>query len=365
MAYYKCGSIHPTQNSNVVVDTASGVIANFQTPLAMPLVKTRFDVNAVQDLHGYDHPWPAGGGKNLFDMNSAVSGYINGTGDVISNPDKENMTSDFIPVTPSAKYVYSFYPTVAKEQWTGWAFYSEKDMKTVIGRRNASYYSSEPILITIPEGAHYIRIGSRYLSGGRAQFEEGSSATSWTPYENICPITGHDEVNIYHSGEDTSNPDEITITLGQTVYGGTINLTTGLLRLTKGKVVLNGSESWIKSGTYSGGYYISNWAVAYSIPQTSDHIQNILKTVGTATEYGQTLYCCYFDRSISIRVDNDLYPTVEDFKTWLSNNNVECVYPLKTPIEIQLTAQEIEAFIGTNIIYADTGNTSLQFRKIG
>jgi hypothetical protein len=25
----------------------------------------------VQDLHGYDKPWPAGGGKNLFNKNAA------------------------------------------------------------------------------------------------------------------------------------------------------------------------------------------------------------------------------------------------------------------------------------------------------
>lgn len=162
--------------------------------------------------------------------------------------------------------------------------------------------------------------------------------------DNVRPITGSTNKSI------TINGNNVTIAFGQTVFGGTINLATGLLRITKDKVVFNGSENWFKSGTYSGGYYISAWAAAYSIPQTSDHIQNILKTVGTATEYGQTLYSCYFDRSFNIRVDNDLYPTVEDFKTWLSNKNVECVYPLKTPIEVQLTPSQIATIKGINTI---------------
>lgn len=65
MTYYKCGSIHPTQNSNVVVDTASGAIANFETPLAMPLLDAQVDANAVQDLHGQSGPYPAGGSAQI------------------------------------------------------------------------------------------------------------------------------------------------------------------------------------------------------------------------------------------------------------------------------------------------------------
>lgn len=68
MACYKCGSIHPTQNSNVVVDTASGSVANFETDLALPLKSLEVDVNAVQDLHGYSKPWIGGAGKNKCDI---------------------------------------------------------------------------------------------------------------------------------------------------------------------------------------------------------------------------------------------------------------------------------------------------------
>ena len=74
MTYYKCGSIYTTQNSNVVVNTASGAVANFNTHLAMPLKSLKLDINATQDLHGYDYPWVAGGGKNLLDKSSY--GYI-------------------------------------------------------------------------------------------------------------------------------------------------------------------------------------------------------------------------------------------------------------------------------------------------
>ena len=57
MAYYKCGRVYTTQNSNTVIDNASGPIANFNTQLCLPLLGTKLGFNAKQDCHGYDGPW--------------------------------------------------------------------------------------------------------------------------------------------------------------------------------------------------------------------------------------------------------------------------------------------------------------------
>ena len=38
MAYYKCGKVYTTPNSNVVIDNVSGAIANFNTQLCLPLI---------------------------------------------------------------------------------------------------------------------------------------------------------------------------------------------------------------------------------------------------------------------------------------------------------------------------------------
>ena len=61
---------YTTQNggeTEPVWATVSGAIASFTTPFAYPLKKLVAQINPVQDLHGYDAPWPAGGGKNKFD----------------------------------------------------------------------------------------------------------------------------------------------------------------------------------------------------------------------------------------------------------------------------------------------------------
>lgn len=78
MAYYKCGSIHPTQNSNVVVDTASGSIANFNTQLSLPLIETIFGVSATQETGT-----PSPTDPKIISGVSSISANINGNTSVI------------------------------------------------------------------------------------------------------------------------------------------------------------------------------------------------------------------------------------------------------------------------------------------
>ena len=50
----------------VIIDTASGSIASFPDGAdSIPVKNLTVAIEPVQDLHGYDHPWPAGGGVNI------------------------------------------------------------------------------------------------------------------------------------------------------------------------------------------------------------------------------------------------------------------------------------------------------------
>ena len=65
---------------------------------------------------------------------------------------------------------------------------------------------------------------------------------------------------------------------------------------------------------------------------------------------------------IYIRDDN--YTDKDTFKT--ANANTVLLYELAEPFTVPLPdGQPIKSFAGINNIYADTGDTSLQFRKIG
>lgn len=54
--------------------------------------------------------------------------------------------------------------------------------------------------------------------------------------------------------------------------------------------------------------------------------------------------------------------TAEQFKTAMSG--IQLVYELATPTTCHLTPQEVRTILGTNNIWADTGDIEVKFKKI-
>ena len=51
---------------NAILKSVSGDIVSFDDAVEAPVQNLTVDIEPVQDLHGYDSPWPAGGGINKF-----------------------------------------------------------------------------------------------------------------------------------------------------------------------------------------------------------------------------------------------------------------------------------------------------------
>jgi hypothetical protein len=45
----------------------------------------------------------------------------------------------------------------------------------------------------------------------------------------------------------------------------------------------------------------------------------------------------------------------------MSDNNVQVVYPLATPLTVQLTPSQMQTLLGTNHIFADTGDVAVEY----
>ena len=215
MTYYKCGSIHPTQNSNVVIDTASGPIANFETPLAMPLLDAQVDVNAVQDLHGQSGAYPAGGSAQKWDEEWELGSIDNQTG---QDTDNNNVyrSKNYIPV-PQGENLYLFN---GKSDTLGLRFYDSN--KDFIGSR--AFLTSKVMVYNtydLPEGTAYIRFINTstnvYLNNVSINYP--STDTAYHPYANICPMNGWDEIKLGYvdfnqlARLDTSPRQGITATM--------------------------------------------------------------------------------------------------------------------------------------------------------
>lgn len=189
----------------VITETVSGDIVSFDDGADdMPLQSLVVNIEPVQDLHGYDSPWPAGGGKNLADtrnLDVTVAGIhcvsdsdgvisLSGTRDSSTGWKVLTVFTDFAP----GNYVFSSN----NQHVTCLLNYTQK---------SSGFTVAEGDIVRI---ALYNTVAGDTLNdtGIKVQIESGSTATDWTPYENICPITGWTGCEVQRTGKNLLSLDE-------------------------------------------------------------------------------------------------------------------------------------------------------------
>lgn len=214
------GEVTMEQLSQVLpTDTASGDIASFPDGTDLiPLQSLTVTLDPIQDLNGYDAPWVGGAGKNLWQPFSGTARGITFT------------LQDDGTVAVSGTVTQSGWPQIQKDYTItelGWSvgdsFYvyvgnTEQANSAVrfldSGGTQISQISNNASG-TVPEGTatvRFVQIGARGTAPvvgdvintvGHFYVCRGTTApTAWTPYENICPISGHTEVVTQRTGKN-------------------------------------------------------------------------------------------------------------------------------------------------------------------
>lgn len=199
------------------------------------------------------------------------------------------------------------------------------------------------------------------VSKAEVTFLPKQSGTGDPSPDNVRPISGWTEVNLYVDEEQTLSPaNTYTESLGQTVYGGNVDFVSGKCVIDRGIITLNGTETWI----VSGGVFrttVPNMltkATESSFVSCCDHFRiayadNCI-VLGAVTTPNDQLYFR----------NNGFVADVDAWKTWLSSNNTTVIYPLETPIELTLTPQEIELLKGKNVIWTDGDNIVIEYKAL-
>jgi hypothetical protein len=258
VAYNKVITNVPAPANAIYKQTLSGLpspIATF-TGADAPIDSLKASIEGVQDLHGYDSPWPAGGGKNKLVDNGYVQGVMGWNESTADSIVANNafITSPYMPINNNTAYVLSaFKGNIVRIYITD-------------GSHNKLYFrgnyptegNSEDIPAT--SGAVYIRISigidnqsvvpSDYGTKVYGQLELGS-ATTYEPYSNICPISGWTSCEVTDNNDTYTIPFKDTSDNPITVYGGGIDVTGGKLTVTHANIAsYNGetiNEPWISS----------------------------------------------------------------------------------------------------------------------
>lgn len=351
------------------VESASGDIASFADGAGdVPLKSLTVQIKPVQNLHGYDKPWPAGGGKNL--LNPAL----------LKDEAAWNVVE--LTVEPSTQYTVSSNIAYSSQLLC----YANNTGSAGGGDTNKVYTNHPVTLTSTADGKIYLPQGK---SGGDDSFanhivmvEKGSTGTALAPYSNICPITGWDGVKIWVQAEydDTADPtvDILIPTPPGTVYGGTLNLTTGVLSVDRVMYTLDGVSQYLKfaneytsAPTGCKSYYIATTA---SWPRKdagnyagalSSHFYRSWSTVNSMQAWDFVSGSGSVYQYIFILPDT--YSTLALANQWLADQvtagtPVQVLLYRETPVTYQLTPQEVKTLLGQNNIWADTGDVSIEYR---
>ena len=358
------------EKAPVITDTASGAIASFSDGADdLPLKSLVVDINPVQDLHGQDAPYPAGGGKNLLPITAVTStengvtftvnedGIITTSGTATANIAFVISRAGIITYKAGESYIMNGCPTggSASSYWL-----------SIAGSISVDYGNGGAVWTPQTDISNYnsrIDVKSGTNMNGKVfkpmvRLASETDAT-FAPYENLCPISGWTQVNVNHSDADMTNPTTLTIQLGQTVYGGKLDVLSGELTIDN---VICVPKEVNTIGVSNNIYY---WVINISnVPSPSDNKGEVASNmfrlseavaVGNwyITNLGRYIVCVPYDQTL---ITNSL------INAWLAENEVQFVYTLATPLTIQLTPNQVNSLLGVNNLWADSGDTTCEYR---
>lgn len=208
-------------DTDVVTSEADNPLI-LETDAAQYAKATHLTLAPVQDLHGYDHPWPAGGEKNLLpypyssssETLNGVTITVNDNGSITLNGTSTANVEFYIsrriagPFTPDAgTYILTGCPTG----------YSNYRMRIGYNRGSSgatiAYDTGSGATITENEGGVYYGMWLAFDSGATFNNltiypmvrKSTETDATWAPYSNICPISGLDEVKVERTGKNLLN----------------------------------------------------------------------------------------------------------------------------------------------------------------
>lgn len=166
------------------------------------------------------------------------------------------------------------------------------------------------------------------------------------------------------------NRQTVQIPLGQTVYGGTVDVTTGEMVVDRAIMSLTGSaisSAWSDTDLNSIGFYRSVWDYsAEPIPVETGGIFDYCKmgSVYNNDNAWTARFLCSngtFNR-FEIRLPKNVLATenVAGAKAYLNEHPLQACYKI-APFTVQLTPQQLKLLKGTNNVWTDAGNVTVTY----
>lgn len=349
----------PTTDIQTAVD-------EFETYNGGLLSECKVALSPNQDLHGYDSPWVGGAGKNvvILDLDTIKARNTSGTwsGDVyifngvswsFITDDGGNITE--VVANNQATADSTLIISITNSKLTAGVAYfyngcpsggTSSTYRDFVRGGGYDYGSGNQITPTQKNiDNNYYDFRMVVLNGYNAQnlkfkpLMQLSSLTDRTfaPYSNICPISGHTQVEVDVSDGQTTQ-EQVTVNLGGTYYSGTLDVVSGVF--TPDTASQNVTSVSRNSAT---SYYASVGGEPAKVSNFDTVTSDKLPTSSDGAEVG-----VFINSQGAIRINTpNGYATSADMIS-AYGGSIQIVYELATPTPIQLSPTMVKALVGEN-----------------
>lgn len=269
---YTPSEMAPAIIDAIPTETASGNPINITDAAHLPAESMVTTLEPIQDLHGYDKPWPAGGGKNLLDTSTVTipnitftqgsNGYITASPNTADSRIWSYSSAQYKVTLPAGLYKLVAEvqtPTTSSSQ--GIAIFDSLSHTVV---QEQSLFSTEGIKtidFELSENSDIGVMAKIYEGIVRFMICKQTDTTSYEPYSNECPISGHTGVELTRTGKNLFDYTKITldrridITNGNAVGVGSNNFEVSDYITIVGGQTYTLNFSYFSSANYGMAYY--------------------------------------------------------------------------------------------------------------
>jgi hypothetical protein len=331
------------------IDTESGNPAVIPDAFGGACKSLKLTLEPIQSGSGTPSP------QNVRPISGRTQSIITKTGkNVCSSAYVYNGTGQYATVLycdgdlkPNTTYTFSFVTNSGNTYYTNDNVFASTVVVSGTGNRISFTATTKSTLAKVAgqyiEGQGYMILKNSISQPNTPSFtdvqvEVGSTATTYEPY------TG----------------ETITIQLGQTVYGGVLDVTSGVLTMNKVGVDMGGLE-WTYQNT-AGRFYID---LADLLPPTSDSIafsgsaSNCKVVASNRRDVETDPVLFVFAGQNRVYSKNFTDTSLEAFQTTM-NGQILC-YELAAPVSIPLTAQNITLLHGDNVLTTDADSIEASY----
>lgn len=241
-------------------------LAHFTESVRNKLLSLLVSMEPIQDFNGYGHPWPAGGGNNKLPPASVIGEQVVGDVTFTSFADGHYHIKK---TAGSTERTYKFMLAEPVDVQSGMYLVplsAERTGNVIMGLLDASNNIIKEVYLgnTSPSAISTTATATKfyiYVAGVVDSIDAdvypmlaSSVLTSYSPYSNICPISGRTGLDVY-AGPTSAIGDAATYSMGWTspagtVYAGSADIVTGDIKAAPYYASYNGETlvgPWVSS----------------------------------------------------------------------------------------------------------------------